>query len=352
MRYAVILAGGKGERFWPKSRGNLPKQLLSFGSGQSMLAAAVNRVRMLIPDERIIILASREVYDKLIEIEDFQNFEIVAEPESKNTAPPLALAAQILQNRDMNASMAVLPSDHFIREDDLFCQTLEAGFNLAEKESKLVTFGITPTRPETGYGYIELGDKIPGFSHAFLAERFREKPNLATAFHFIKKNKFLWNSGMFVWQAGTLLDEFKIHQSEIFSLLQTFTGGDFDKPKMKQFFQEVKKISIDYAIMETSENVSVIQANFHWDDVGSWTSLERIYEPDGENNVFLGNVLSQETTNCIASADHGIIALHGLNGLIVVKEKDAVLVIPKDKSQEVRQVVQGLANIEEWKKFL
>ncbi len=340
MEHAVIIAGGRGERFWPRSRIDHPKQLLCLFSEKPMILETVERIEKLIPRERIWIVALKEQEEGIRKAVSGVNF--IFEPEGRNTAPAIGYAAVHLSDEDI---MVVLPSDHYIGTVDKFLTCVKEAINLAEK-GFLVTFGIVPTRPETGYGYIEVGKKLTDKSYKVAS--FKEKPNFRQAQEFLKSGKYLWNSGMFVWKVKVILSEIKKYLPDLYSgLMEIKKGGDPIK-----FYPKFPKISIDYGVMERSDRVAVIRADFSWDDVGSWTSLERIYDKDEDGNIKLGDAVLLDTRDTIVYSSDGIIATLGVNNLIVIRSGDAVLVCDKSKAQEVKRIVSELSKQEKFRKYL
>ncbi|MEW6607614.1 MAG: mannose-1-phosphate guanylyltransferase [bacterium] len=341
MLYGIILAGGYGERFWPKSQPDTPKQLLSITSKKTLLEETLDRIRELIPQERILIVTNRTIGDKILSaIPTLTMNNIIAEPMRKNTAPAIALATLYLKNKDKEAVMAVLPADHFIPDKERFLKILSIAYEVAKEKEDLVTFGIKPTRPETGYGYIEMGKKVAtqnGIS-TYEVISFREKPDLNTAKEFLAKGSYLWNSGMFIWHIQTILDAFSNLMPDLYSKLMKVEND----LKIEEFYQRVENISIDFGIMEKAKNILMIEGDFTWDDVGCWRALERIYSQDENKNVILGNHLGIDTQNCIVMADEKLIATIGISDLIVVSTKEATFICPKQRAEEVKKIVEKL----------
>lgn len=342
MLYGVILAGGYGERFWPKSKPDRPKQLLSISGKKTLLEETLDRITPLISKERIIIVTSKNIGDKILAtIPTLTIDNIITESCRKNTAPAIALASLYLKNKDKDAVMAVLPADHFIPDKEMFLKTLSVAYEYAQKKESLITFGIKPTRPETGYGYIEVGKKVTtknGFS-IYQVTAFREKPNQDTAKEFLSRGNYLWNSGMFIWHIETILDAFSKFMPELYSGLMKIQNN---KLKLEEFFQDVENISIDFGIMEKAKNILMIEGNFIWDDVGSWNALERIYPKDENKNVVLGEHIGIDTQNCIVMGEGKLIATIGISDLIVVETDEATLICSKERTEEVKKIVEKL----------
>lgn len=354
MLYGVILAGGFGERFWPKSKPDTPKQLLSITSKKTLLEETIDRIADLIPKEQILIVTNKIIGTKILSVVCRLGQEnILLEPMRKNTAPAIALSAFYLKHKDKDAVMAVLPADHFIPDKERFLKTLSIAYQIATKKEYLITFGITPTRPETGYGYIEVGKKVTTKNGISIYEvnSFREKPNLATAKQFLTKGGYLWNSGMFIWHVDTILEAFSKFMPDVYSGLMKIT--DFNKSKLEKFYQQVQNISIDFGIMEKAKNILMIEGDFVWDDVGSWRALERIYKKDENKNVILGKHIGIDTQNCIIMSEEKLIATIGISDLIVVNTSEATFISKKERAEEVKKIVEKLeacANFMEIKK--
>ena len=345
----VIMAGGKGERFWPKSRVNLPKQFLSLTEdGKSMIQHTVERVKNLV-DIKNVYVVTNEMYKKLVleHVPDIPNENIIIEPVAKNTAPCIGLAAMHIAKKDINSKMIILPSDHLIKFNEIFIDTLKTALEVVEKEGNLATIGITPNYPETGYGYINF-TKSANFkdgANVYEVLRFVEKPNLEKAKEYLTSGQYLWNSGMFVWKTSTILKNFKEYLPEIYEGLQkieeSINTEKYEEVLRKEFSNLLSE-SIDYGIMEKAKNIYVIPGNFGWDDVGSWLSLERINRTNQDGNVINGNVISIKTKNSIIQGNKKLIATIGLEDIIIVDTEDAILICNKDNTQEVKEVINNL----------
>lgn len=353
MIYGLIMAGGIGSRFWPKSRIGRPKQFLEFFGSQSLIQTTINRIRPLIPPERIIVSTNSD-YAALVkeQIPDIPDENIIGEPVAKNTGPCIAFAAALIRERDPDATMVVLPSDHFIRNEKAFLEDLENCVTLANEKEELVTIGIPPTRPETGYGYIQYVDKESvsnTVEESYVVKTFAEKPDLDTALKFLQSGDFLWNSGMFIWKAKSILKEIKehlpvlFHQVEIFQKSLSENEGKIDQKTLEKVYNSCFSVSIDYGIMEKSGRVLVLLSHFDWSDLGSWMA---IYELQKEKNTDeYGNVIQQgksiciNSENCYLDSDNKkLIALVGLQGIGVIETKDAILICRLDSSQDVKEV--------------
>ncbi len=358
IRVGVIMAGGSGERFWPLSRQNRPKQLLRLTSEhESMLEEAVNRLLPVVPREQVYVITSRAL---VAPIQDagvaIPKENILGEPCKRNTSGALAYAtAAVLAahgNKPESVSMAVITADHQIGDPALFCQTVNAALELVEQDDVLGTLGITPTRPETGYGYIQIAAPLPhrasDASPAFSVRAFHEKPNRERALDFIATQQYYWNSGMFFWRVSTFLEELDAIRPDmseaIRGMTQALTAGKLDQASA--IFESLPDISIDYALMEHARHAVMIRADFPWDDVGSWPALERSYPMDAQGNVAVGDPVLIDSRGCIVYNDIGpdamAVSVVGAEDLVVVVTKDGILVTPKDRSQDVRRAVAEL----------
>lgn len=349
--YVVILAGGSGTRFWPVSRATRPKQLISVVDGPTMLQRTVERVLPMKP-KRILVVTNRlqaeETECQLAEYRRMAPLDVIAEPVGRNTAPAIGLAATLIAARDPQAVMAVLPADHFIRDEAGLRDCLQTAAQTA-RNGYLVTLGIVPTRPETGYGYIEADTALRG-AGPFPVLRFVEKPPLEQALQYLEARNFLWNSGIFVWRADVILEELDSYMPELAAQLGTLQfGGDvWDvadlEPQIEGVYSRVGSQSIDYGVMERSKRVQLVPADIGWSDVGSWSALPEVVEADQYHNVVTNCVdhIAVESSGCIVSGHGGLVATVGVNDLVVVSSGDALLVCPKDRAQDVRAVVDLL----------
>lgn len=362
--YAVIMAGGGGTRFWPWSREKTPKQLLPILSSRTMIEETVNRLHSFLPAQRILVVTSSHQINKIRRVlANLPGSNFLVEPVGKNTAPCLGLAAFRLKQLHPEAIMVVLPADHFIADQQKFLKTLKVATAFAQKENFLITLGLQPTAPETGYGYIQKGELLARRQgiEIFKAKAFREKPNRVLALSYLEEGNYLWNSGMFVWRVGTFLKALETCLPELYqemTILPEILGTAKERRLLSKIYASCPAISVDYGIMEKAANVAMIRASFLWDDVGSWSALWKIYPKDQEENVYLfkkkngqGKILALDSSGCLIRAEKNLIALLGMKDTVVVEAGGAILVCAKDKSQEVRQI---LAQIKEkgWKRYL
>ncbi len=362
--YGVIMAGGGGTRFWPWSRERNPKQLLPIISSRTMLEETVSRLHPFIPPPKIFIVTARSQIKKVRQaLPDLPPQNFLVEPVGKNTAPCLGLAAFYLNQLSPEAIMVVLPADHYIGEQQKFLKTLQVAAEFASKENFLVTLGLKPTAPETGYGYIQKGDLLKRMQgiEIFKAQAFREKPSAKVALNYCRDGNYLWNSGMFVWRVGVFLKTLETYLPQLYqemAVLPQIFGTTQEKKVLPKIYARCPAISVDYGVMEKASNVAMIQAQFSWNDVGSWSALWEICPKDQRDNVCLlkeedgrGKILALESSGCLIRAEKNLIALLGMKDTIVVEAGDSILVCPKDRAQEVRQV---LAHLKErgWKNYL
>lgn len=347
MDYAVIMAGGIGSRFWPASRKERPKQFLDvFGNG-TLIQNTVARLQGLIPPERCLVVThKRYVEQTQKQLPAVPEENILAEPISRNTAPCITYAATTLVDRDPDATMVVLPADHVIGDVEQFHETLHVALDAAQEPDALVTIGIEPTYPATGYGYIQYdGDAaVSDELQAHPVRTFAEKPDQSTAERFIDSGDFLWNSGMFIWRADTILGQVKTHLPDAHKAFEPVrtAGPDPNDDVLKQAFQNSPRISIDYGVMEQADTVSVVPGSFDWNDVGDWRAVYDLSEKDEHGNVIQGNVIMQNSSRCYVQTDDRLVVLVGIHDMVVVDTDDAVLVCSRESAQQVKQVVEYL----------
>ncbi len=343
---ALIMAGGRGERFWPKSRKTMPKQFLSLtDDGKTMIQLTVERISSLVDMEDIFISTNKD-YKKLVleQLPEIPEENILCEPVGRNTAPCIGLGAIHVAKKYDDALMMVLPSDHLIKYTKMFVNTLSDGCGIAEKGPNLVTIGITPDYPETGYGYIKFNPEISD-GHAFGVDRFVEKPTLEVAKEYLETEEYLWNSGMFVWKVSTILNNIQKFMPETYQGLlkiQEAIGTEQQDAVLESTFSNFKSESIDYGIMEKADNIYILPGTFGWDDVGSWLAVERIRKTNESGNVVEGNIITVDCKNNIIQGGKKLIATVGIEGLIIVDTEDATLVCDKDSAGDIKKVLENL----------
>jgi len=350
MLYAIIMAGGSGTRFWPKSRRGRPKQLLRLAGESTMLQQTVARIEPLVPRDRILIITGADqAAATRAQLPDLPAENVIAEPAPRDTAPCVGLAAGIVAHRDPAATMIVMPADHVIEPAQAFRATVQAAVSIFEHDpSALVTFGIKPTRPETGYGYIERGPLLETRNGipVYRVVQFREKPDRATAERFLAAGHFAWNSASLLWQARTILDEIRAHRPQLAAALEPILqalGTPDEAEVLARLFHRVERVSIDKAVMEHAANVLVLDVPYLWNDVGDWRALATLLEKDAAGNAIQGHVLARDTTNSIIiSDDGGLVATLGVDDLVVVHSGKATLVARKDQLDKLKALVEGL----------
>ncbi|MCC7162486.1 MAG: mannose-1-phosphate guanylyltransferase [Anaerolineae bacterium] len=342
--YAIILAGGSGTRLWPRSRAEHPKQFLDLVSERTMLQETYDRIVPLVPAQNIFVFTGwRYIDDVHAQLPYIPKSQIIGEPEGRGTAPPSALAAMLLTSQDPEAVTIILPADHVISNAPAFRDALAAAAEIANQDY-LVTLGITPTWPETGYGYIEAGDSFARANKQSVlrVRRFLEKPTSDAARQFLEQGNYLWNSGIFIWRVSRIIDEFKTHMPEMCAQLAGIVANGLQAASFQQAWQALQNETIDYAIMEKAERVAVIPLNADWNDVGSWTALYELMEQDKAKNVVRGEHIGVDTTSTFIYSDKRLIATIGLENMIVIDTDDALLICPQDRAQDVKKIVDEL----------
>ena len=343
--YAILMAGGVGSRFWPVSTESFPKQFHDMlGTGDTLLQKTFQRLNKLIPTENIFILTNEKYNDLVLQqLPEVKQRQVVLEPAMRNTAPCILYASLKIQKLNPDAVMIVAPSDHWIEDETAFTQNVQQAFQFCEQNDALMTLGIKPTFPNTGYGYIEFGnDSEENISEVI---QFREKPDYNTAKQFLAQGNFLWNAGIFMWSASSVINAFKNNQPELF---QYFNKGmelyntDAEAEFIEENYAKAENISVDYAIMESSKNVYVIPATFDWNDLGTWGSLyDKLDKDQNQNAVVNAKTLVEDASgNMIRTAKEKVVVVDGLNDYIIVDKDEVLLIFPKTKEQDIKKVLQ------------
>src|SRR6266699_845589 len=368
-RFVIIMAGGKGERFWPVSREKTPKQLITLLGDRSFLQQAVDRVLALVSIKNVLVITNAaQAPEVRRQLPKLPKENLIAEPVGRDTCAAVTLGAALVGARSTTALMAVLPADHVIGDEKEFQQVLSDGFDLAGRGQAIITIGIKPTEPATGYGYIRVGHALPppqgvkAYKTAFhRAEQFVEKPHFDRALEYLNSGHYRWNAGMFIWSFVTITEGLQKHQPEMYEACQRWfkvgaNPGKLNKVLAKEY-PEIKKVSIDYALMEHAQNVIVADGAFEWDDLGSWTALARHLKADPEGNCAVADFIHVDAArNIIFDARtkdrRTPIAIVGLRDSILVQTDDAVLLAHKSQAQKVKELVKKLAETKEYKKLV
>jgi len=358
--FCVIMAGGIGARFWPMSRTGHPKQFIDIlGSGETLIQQTFRRFKKICPKENIYIVTNAIYFDLVRkQIPEMLSGQILLEPSRRNTAPCIAYANYRILKRDPEARIVVAPSDHIILREDVFIRNIKSTMDAAGENDWLLTLGIRPSRPDTGYGYIQFleGNVYPGDPHIKKVKTFTEKPNLDLAITFLKCGDFLWNSGIFIWSLKSIMHAFEEHLSEVDVLFKKGIRV-YDTPKEKSFIRDTyticKSISIDYGVMEKASNVYVLAADFGWSDLGTWGSLFENRGKDKNGNAVVGkNVILYDSANCIVNMPNDkVVVLEGLSDYIVVEADNVLLVCRKSDEQQIRQFVNDV-RLEKGEKYV
>ncbi|MCR5507852.1 MAG: mannose-1-phosphate guanylyltransferase [Lachnospiraceae bacterium] len=342
---ALIMAGGRGERFWPRSRKNMPKQFLSLtDDSRTMIQLTVDRILPLV-DIKDIYIATNGAYKELVkeQLPGIPDENILCEPVGRNTAPCIGLAAMHILKKDEDALMMVLPSDSLIKDGDRYRELISGGFEIASGHDSLVTMGIRPNYPETGYGYIKYTkDRVLS---GYRVERFVEKPSLERAKEYLEAGDYLWNAGMFIWKASVIRKQFENFLPDMIKGLEAIgdaIGTKDEERVLNEIFPTLESVSIDYGIMEKADNIYTIPGDFGWDDVGSWTAVARIRDMDKDGNVIDGNVIAAGVNDCIIQAQDKLVAAVGLKGIVVVDTPDAMLICDKSATADIKKVIELL----------
>lgn len=343
--YALIMAGGLGTRFWPRSRRKHPKQLLNIVGERSLIQNTVLRLRPFVPNENIFVVSTAEQLHAIREqLAEIPSRNLITEPRGKNTAPCIGLGALVLERLDPEAVMVVLPADHLISDDQAFARIVRAGARVAKERNGLVTVGIKPTYPATGYGYVQFedGDDTIDGESVKRVKTFAEKPNIETAERFVRSGDFLWNSGIFIWKAKRILQEIEEHLPQLYDGLceiRTAMGEHDEEEITNKIYCQIKSVSIDYGVMEYAKDVWVLPADFGWNDLGSWDEVYKLYDLDELGNGLNGQHLVYDSSGCFVDSPDKSVALVGVKDLIVINTGDALLICHKDRAQDVKQVI-------------
>ncbi len=342
--YAILMAGGVGSRFWPVSTSRFPKQFHDMlGTGDTLIQKTFSRLSNSIPKENIYILTNEKYNDLVLEqLPEVTQKQVVLEPAMRNTAPCILYASLKIQKENPEAVMIVAPSDHWIEDEQAFAENVNQAFEYCSANNALMTLGIQPTFPNTGYGYIEFDKNNSEVIKN--VKQFREKPNYTTAKEFVAQGNFLWNAGIFMWSAKSVLAAFQEFQPNLYSLFEKgipLYNTDFEKDFIQENYPKAANISVDYAIMEAANNVFVAKANFDWNDLGTWGSLYDKLEKDANHNAVVNSkLLAEEASgNMIRTETNKLVVVDGLNDYIVVDEKDVLMIYPKSKEQDIKQIV-------------
>ena len=344
--YIAIMAGGVGSRFWPSSREAKPKQFLDIlGTGESLLQMTFHRASKIVPSENILVISNEKYASQILEqLNELSPENLLLEPSRNNTAPCVAYTALHLQARNPAATFAMLPSDHVIRDEDEFAAILRKGLSYAGVNRSIVTIGIEPTRPDTGYGYIKFD--VEGEKEDFLeVDRFVEKPDIETAKSYLSSGNYLWNAGIFIWSVQTILDAFSSLSPDIIEVLMA--GGEIygthqEKNFIQEFYPKTRNVSVDYAILEGATNVKTIKGSFGWSDLGTWNSLHDYLDKDADKNVILASntSVSNLKNTLVKAGSKKLVVVNGLEDYIIVDDDDVLLIYPKHLEQEIKKIRQ------------
>jgi mannose-1-phosphate guanylyltransferase len=343
--YVVIMAGGIGTRFWPFSRTNHPKQFLDIlGNGKTLIQMTVERFRHICPAENIFVVTNSDYYFHVkTQLPDLADSQILLEPLMRNTAACIAYACYKIRKRTENANIVIAPADHVILKQDAFSEAISKAIWSITQNSILLTLGITPTRPDTGYGYIQ-SEEEDSDGTIQKVKTFTEKPNLPLAIEFLESGDYLWNAGIFVWNVKAIIEAFEKYMPEMAELfaeaqINFFTPNE--SKAIKQLYQQCHNISIDYAIMEKANNVYVMRCDLGWSDLGTWKSLYEFSPKNKDSNVLKGNIMTYETTNCmVRTPTERLVVLQGLDNYIVVEHNNVLLICQKDEEQRIKQILE------------
>ena len=348
--YCVIMAGGSGTRFWPLSRERRPKQFLSIHEKDSLIQSTIKRFHDLIGWDHIYIAAKesqKSVLENHLLKVPVQN--VIYEPVGKNTAPCVGLAALFVHEHDKSGVMIISPADHLVKQKAIFKKAILTGHKIAKEKGGLVTIGIKPTRPSTGYGYIQVNDEVPTElgTPAYTVKTFAEKPNLETAERFLESGDFYWNSGIFILRVDSYLNALEEHLPDLYDGLMEIRRY-LHKPQftdvMDRVYRQIKSISIDYGVMEKANNVYAVRGDFEWNDLGSWEEIYKLSKQDDKGNAMRGDAILLDTSDSYVQSSDGIVAVVGLDNVVVVRDGNATLVCARDRVEDVKKVVEKLRN--------
>lgn len=355
MLYALILAGGKGTRLYPLSRASNPKQFLKLINNKSFLRNTVDRIKPLVDKDNIYVVTNEDYLEKVKEeLNELDPSNIIVEPSNKETATCISLSAIKLLKKDKDAVLMVFPSDHYIAKEKLFLDTLEQAVEVCERRRGIVTIGIQPSRPETGYGYIQMGDRLNTGMVTYKVERFTEKPSLMVAKDFLMQGNYLWNSGMFIMRADVLLREVEKYLPKLYkSLIEIYQhiGLEDEEEIIKHHYNLIDGISIDFGVMQKTRKAYVIKCEFEWDDIGTFESLSRFLKNFRQNKVS-GNTYTEDSENCTIISKDKLIIGFGIKDLVIVESDDVVLIMDKSKDQEIKHLVNNMKNDGEVSKYV
>ncbi|MDP2888900.1 MAG: mannose-1-phosphate guanylyltransferase [Bacteroidota bacterium] len=343
--YCLIMAGGSGTRFWPRSRVAKPKQYLSLFGDQSLIQESVQRFANFIPEDCIYVVSAKSQKEVLeSQTTNLPKQNMIYEPVGKNTLPAIGLAALFIAEKDPEGILIVSPSDHLIQNDELFRQTIESAVLIADKKDGIVTIGITPKFPATGYGYVQTAGEIQigQAIKSFAVNKFVEKPNVEVATGYLKDGGFFWNSGIFIFKVSVFLESVQQYAPELYADLiriREHIGADTYEEAVDRIYNEVKSISIDYGILEKASNVFLVQGDFVWNDLGSWEEVYKYDKKDENQNAQVGEVVFLDSKNSYVYAPNSLVAVVGLDDVIVVQEGDTILVCKRDRAEDIKAVV-------------
>ena len=339
---ALIMAGGMGTRFWPKSTADKPKQFLKITSDRTMIQETFARINHLIPGEDIYLVTNKDHENYIFDQLDVPKENVLLEPAMRNTAAAIGYGMVFL---DMDDILIVLPSDHYIADVERYLETLRVAIEFAMTNDALITLGIKPTRPETGYGYIEVTDVSPQLMRVYPVKRFREKPNLETSYTYLETGRFFWNSGMFIFKVSVMEEAFKMYMPRLYEAIQTmkmFRGKENFPGIVGDEYEKLESISIDYGVLERAANVYVIPSEFGWSDVGSWDALYELSVKDSTgNHIEAKEAVVRDTSNCMILAEGKRVAIAHVENLIVITDDDTILIMKRGTSQDVKMIAKG-----------